>query len=141
MTVPEGPAPAFPFRIGRLSRIPLLLIGVTRSRAVARVQADAVEWQFGFVAGRVQLGDIARWDITGPYRWIRSIGIRHTLFRNDISFCGSDHGAVRLTLRTRRRVAWINADEVYLGVDDLTGLSAALRTRGIEGEDLRRDRV
>jgi hypothetical protein len=140
MTVAEGPTLTFPFRIGRLSRFPLALIGVTHGRAIARVEADAVEWRFGFAGGRVQFGDIARWEIQGPYRWFRAIGVRHTLFSNDISFCGSDHGAVRLTLRTRRRVGWVNADEVYLGVDDLAGFGAALAGRGIQGED-RRDRV
>lgn len=135
MTRSEGPTLTFPFRIGRWSRVLLLIWGVTSLRAEARVEADAVAWRFGFLGGRIQFGDIARWEIDGPYRWVRSIGVRHTLFSNDISFCGSDHGAVRLTLRTRRRIGWVNADTVYLGVDDLAGLGAALSQRGIPGED------
>jgi hypothetical protein len=137
MTGAEGLAPGFPFRIGRWSRYLLPLWGVTRRRAWLRVEPDALAWQFGFFDGRVALGDIVRWEITGPYRWIRAIGVRHTVFSSDISFCGSDHGAVCLTLRTRRRVAWVNADVVYLGVDDLVGLGAVLTARGIQGEDRR----
>jgi hypothetical protein len=137
MTRSEGPGVTFPFRIGRWSRLPLLIWGVTPKRAEVRADGDVLTVRFGFVGTTIPLGDITRWKITGPYSWVRAIGVRHTLFTNDVSFCGDRHGAVAVQLRSRRRIAFFNADLVYLGVDDLAGLAAALSDRGIPGEDRR----
>jgi hypothetical protein len=137
MTVVADREQRFPFRIGRWSRIPLVLFGVTAARAWVVLDDQSVDVKFGFLGTRIALAAITRWDITGPYRWIRAIGVRHTWGSRDISFCGADHGGVRLTLASPRRIGWVNADEVYLGVDDLEGFAAALSARGIEGDDIR----
>lgn len=95
--------------------------------------------RFGWVGAEIPLTDIERWDITGPYHWVRAIGTRHTLFHEDISFCGDTRGAVRLHLKAPRRISFVRTvREVYLGIEDLDGLAAHLTTRGIPGEDLRR---
>ncbi|MCY7418300.1 MAG: hypothetical protein LH650_07365, partial [Chloroflexi bacterium] len=94
---------------------------------------------FGWVTLEIPLTDIERWDITGPYHWYRAIGIRHTIFHQDISFCGDPTGALQLHLKTPRRISFLrNVREVYLGVEDLAGLAARLTAHGIPGEDLRR---
>jgi hypothetical protein len=124
-------------RLGRWSRYVVLLWGVTPARAAVRLDAHEVVVRFGFFVARIALADIERWDVTGPYRWVRAIGVRHTLFSRDISFCGDAHGAVRLWLRAPRRIAWVTADQVYVGVEDLEGFAAGLTRLGIPGEDLR----
>jgi hypothetical protein len=142
---PVAPAPVapaqgivFPFRIaGRLRPI-LALFGVVRPpHAWVRLEPDRVLAQFGLGHADVPLANVERWDITGPYRWYCAVGIRSSPGRPEISFCGATHGAVRLFLRERQRAAWLRVTQLYLGVDDLDGFAAALRERGIPGEDLR----
>ena len=79
---------------------------------------------------------ISRWDITGPYHWIRAVGVRRTIGTRDLSFGGSTHGGLRLHFREPIRVG-LTVTDLYLTVDDLKGLGAALTARGIPGEDLR----
>jgi hypothetical protein len=132
-------ATTFPYRIGRWSRLVLLLWGVREGHREIVVDDDRLLSRFGWVSAEVALADVERWDITGPYHWYRAIGTRHTLFRQDISFCGDATGAVRLWLRSPRRISFVRGvDQVYLGVEDLDGLAAHLEARGIPGEDLRR---
>ena len=128
----------FAYRIGRWSRYFLVLVGVRAGHREVEVDDARLVTRFGWVSAEVPLADIERWDITGPYHWFRAIGIRHTLFHRDISFCGDATGAVRLHLRSPRQVSFVRSvDEVYLGVDDLQGLAAHLTAQGIPGEDLR----
>jgi hypothetical protein len=130
--------PTFPYRIGRWSRYALLPWGVREGHREVVVDEDRLSSRFGWVSAEIALADIERWDITGPYRWYRAIGTRHTLFRQDISFCGDTTGAVRLWLRRPRRISFVRrVDQVYLGVEDLEGLAGLLTERGIPGEDLR----
>ncbi len=127
----------FPISLGRLSKLYLLLWGVRPSRAVVAVDDAEVTIRFGFFGGRIPVDQIERWDITGPYLWVRAIGIRHSIGQPDISFCGDSHGAVRLWLRAKRHIAWVNVLQVYVGVADLDALTAELTRRGIPGQDLR----
>lgn len=113
--------------------------GVRAGHREVVVDDDRLLSRFGWVTTEIALVDVERWDITGPYHWIRAIGIRHSVFQRDISFCGDATGALRLFLRTPRRISFVRrVDEVYLGVEDLTGIAAHLTARGIPGEDQRR---
>jgi hypothetical protein len=127
-----------PYRIGRWSRFALLPFGVRKGHREVIVDDDRLLSRFGWVTTSIALSDVERWDITGPYHWVRAIGIRHSLFQRDISFCGDTSGALRLWLRSPRRISFVRTvSEVYLGVDDLEGLAAHLTEHGIAGEDLR----
>ncbi|MFN8519009.1 MAG: hypothetical protein U0667_06385 [Chloroflexota bacterium] len=127
-----------PFRVGRWSRFVLLPWGVRDGHRSVLVSDDAIEVRFGWLTTTIPVADIARWDITGPYRWYRAIGIRHTLFSHDISCCGDASGAIRLWLRTPRRILFVRgATEVFLGIEDPVALGAWLAERGVSGEDLR----
>lgn len=138
MTVDAARERIFPIRVGRWSTLVLLAWGVLPGHAEVRVRDAQAACSFGFFGARVDLADIERWDITGPYRWWRAIAVRHTIGTQDISFCGAAHGAVRLWLRSPRRLAWVRGvRQIYLGVDDLAGFAAELASRGIRGEDLR----
>ncbi len=127
-----------PFRIGRWSRLVLLAWGVRRGHREVTLVEDRIEVRFGWFDVTIPVTDIERWDITGPYRWYRAIGVRHTVFGRDISFCGDASGAIRLWLRTPRRVAFVRTvTEVYLGLEDPLRLGSWLAERGIPGHDLR----
>jgi hypothetical protein len=136
---PSGAPHRLPFRIGRWSHYLLLAWGVRAGHQEVVLHEDRIESRFGWVTATIPVEDIERWDITGPYRWYRAIGTRHTLFRDDISFCGDASGAIRLWLRTPRRIAFVrHTTEVFLGIEDPARLGGWLTARGLTGEDLRR---
>jgi len=127
-----------PFRIGRWSRVVLLPLGVRNGRRQVTLADEHVEVRFGWFGATIPVSDIERWDITGPYRWYRAIGVRHTVFSGDISFCGDASGAIRLWLRTPRRMSFVRrVTEVYLGLEDPLRLGTWLVERGVPGHDLR----
>lgn len=127
-----------PFGIGRWSRFVLLPWGVRAGHRSVLCRDDTLEVRFGWLTTTVAAADIERWDITGPYRWHRAIGIRHTPFGHDISCCGDASGAIRLWLWAPRRIAFVrHTTQVFLGIQDPTALGAWLTEHGISGEDLR----
>ena len=129
----------FPYRIGRWSRFLLVPWGVRAGHREVVVDEERLLSRFGWVTAEIPLSDVERWEITGPYHWIRAIGIRHTLFHQDISFCGDAGRTVRLYLKSERQISFVrHASQVYLGVDDLEGLAAHLTAHGIPDQDLRR---
>ena len=85
-----------------------------------------------------RVGNIGRWRIEGPWRWITAIGIRMSIRHGDVSFDGSHHGGVRLDFRTPVRWSIFRVPAIYVSADDLDGLAAALAARGVTGEDARR---
>jgi hypothetical protein len=126
----------FPIRIGRLTWPILVPWGVwSERRAEVAFEGDEVVIRFGWFGARIAIADIDRWDRDGPFIWVRAVAVRHTPFTNDVSFLGSDRPAVRLWLRTPRRIAWVRrAQLVYVGVEDLDGFGVELTRRGIPGE-------
>jgi hypothetical protein len=142
MTVNGAPAGAvgtgpthFPIRIDGRSWPILVPWGVwSQRRAEVAFEGEEVVIRFGWFGARIAVADIERWDLDGPYRWIRSIAVRHTLFKNDVSYMGSDQPAIRLWLRTPRHLYWVRrAQLVYVGVEDLDGFGAELSRRGVPG--------
>jgi hypothetical protein len=134
-----GPvAQTFPIRLSPRLRPLLLAWGVTPASAWVRLDGDRLVARFGFFHAEIPLADIEWWDITGPYRWWRAVGVRHTLGQADISFGGNADGGLRVHLRRRQRIGWVNATDLYVTVADLEGLGAALTARGISGQDRRR---
>jgi hypothetical protein len=127
----------FPIRLQRGLRPILLLFGVRAGKATVRIDAERLTAQFGFFRAETPLTNITRWDITGPYRWWRAVGVRRTLGTHDLSFGGSAHGGLCLHFRRPVRVRPLRVRDLYLTVDDLAGLGAVLSARGISGLDLR----
>ena len=64
--------------------------------------------------------------------------MRRSIPKPDLSFGGSAHGGLRVHFRQPVRAARLMNIELYVTVDDLEGLGAALTARGIPGQDLRR---
>lgn len=115
----------------------LVLFGVLPGRAFVVLEDDRLFARFGFFTAHVALSNIERWTISGPYRWWRAVGVRRTLGRPELTFGGSAHGGLCLSMGERVRIARMAVRELYLTVDDLEGLAAALSARGIPGQDLR----
>ena len=147
MTVTAAPAPSpasgpriFGFRLPPITHALLVPWGLIKAPTVT-LDATRITVRFGFFRSGYLLSDVARFELDGPYTWWRALAVRHTFFTTDISYCTDERGAVRLYLKSLRRVHWARScDQVYLGVEDLDGLADALRGLGIPGEDKRKVR-
>jgi len=127
----------FPIRLQRSLRPILLLFGVRPGHATVRLDSERLMAHFGFFNAETPVSNILRWDITGPYRWWRAVGVRRTLGTHNLTFGGSTHGGLCVHLREAVRVGRLSVTDLYLTVDDLDALGAALSSAGIEGKDLR----
>jgi hypothetical protein len=130
----------FPIRLQPVLGPILLLFGARPGNATVLLDGARLAARFGFFRAETSLTNIARWDITGPYRWWRAVGVRRTVGTQDLSFGGSAHGAVCLHLRQPILVGRFRVTDLYLTVDDLVGLGAALTVHGVPGQDLRNRR-
>jgi hypothetical protein len=131
----------FQIRAGRRSLILLRLWGVKPDLAYAEVgegQAGELRVRFGRVRFNTPLGNIARWQIEGPFRWVTAIGIRRSIRHGDVSFAGAAHGGVRLDFHVPVRWSLFRVPAIYVGADDLEAFASALSERGISGRDIRR---
>jgi hypothetical protein len=126
----------FPIRLGRRSRPLLRLFGVTPARAFVEL-GDEFHARFGFFAARTPVSNIAAWRIEGPWRWITAVGVRRSVHHGDVTFGGSHRGGVRIDFRAPVRISRLRAPAVYVTVEDLEGLAAALTELGIPGQDAR----
>jgi hypothetical protein len=133
-----NPPRAFPFRLTRAARLLFWPWGVGIRPTGVDLDETALRVRFGWFETTIALADIQRYEIQGPYTWLRAITVRHTVFTHDISFCSDERGAVVLFLTTPRRIAFVRGcDVVYVGIEDLGGLAEALTERGISGTDKR----
>jgi hypothetical protein len=133
-------AQRFQIRVGRRSRLLLRLFGVGHDDAFVDVNGE-LDARFGFYWVRTPLTNITSWRIEGPWQWITAIGVRTSLRHHDVTFGGSPHGGVRVNFREPVRFTFYHIPALYLTVDDLEGLAAALSERGIPGEDARKRKV
>ena len=127
----------FPIRLQPALGPILLLFGVRPGYAMVELDGGRLTARFGFFYAETSFANIARWDITGPYRWWRAVGVRRTRGTQDLSFGGSAHGGLCLHFRAPILVGRFRVTDLYLTVDDLVGLGAALTARGVPGQDLR----
>lgn len=138
---PAPPSASYPIRLDWRFRLPLLLFGVIGTRnAYVRLEAGNVAARFGFFAVSTPLVNVERWEMSGPYRWWRAIGVRGTVAQPEMTFGGSAHGGICLSLRRQVSLWWWpwNLLRLYLTLDDLEGFAAELERRGISGRDVRR---
>jgi hypothetical protein len=145
MTVAEAAPPAdagtrtFPFRMTRNAKLLFWPWGLGIRPTQAVLGRDTFRVQFGWFGATIKIADITRYEIQGPFHWLRAITIRHSWFTQDISYCTDERGAVVLYLSSPRHLAFVRkVSQVYVGIEDLDGLANALRERGIEGEDKRK---
>ena len=130
----------YPIRLDNRYRVPLLLVlGVLHRTAFAAIEGDRLVARFGWFSVRTTLWNIERWEVSGPYRWYRAIGLRQTVGKAEISFGGATHGGIALFFRQPIPFWWVRGLRVlYVGLDDLEGFAAELTRRGVPGADVRR---
>jgi hypothetical protein len=136
-------AQRFDIRLGPRSLPLLRLWGVRPGLAYVEITTedgieDRLSVRFGRVRFETPLSNVAKWRIEGPFLWITAIGLRRSVRHGDVSFAGSPHGGVRIDLRDAVRWSLFHVPAIYVGADDLDGFAAALKARGISGEDARR---
>lgn len=135
---PAGAERSFPFRMTRAARLLFWPWGLGIRPTEAVLGPDTIRVRFGWFGTSIKLTDIVRYEIQGPFNWLRAVTVRHTWHTSDFSYCTDERGAVVLFLSSPRPIAWVRkVDQVYVGIEDLEGLAAALRDRGISGEDTR----
>jgi len=130
----------FPIRIGRRSRLLLRLFGVRDGNAYVDLDGD-LDARFGFYRVQTRMSNVASWRIEGPWLWVTAIGVRTGFRHHDVTFGGSPHGGVRIDFKEPVRFLFFHIPALYVTVEDLEGLAAALSERGIAGEDARKRRV
>ncbi len=134
-----GPGPRrFPFRFEGPWRWAVLPFAVTPGRAWAELDGERVRVRFGPWHVQIPVADIRRYEIQGPYRWWRALGVRMTLGVWDLSFCSSARDGVYLELARPIRAYGLERPAFTFTPADPDGFAAALRGRGIEGADVRR---
>jgi hypothetical protein len=128
----------FPIRLGARSRPLLRLFGVAEPEdAFVVLSDDGLHARFGWGHAVTPIANIRSWRIEGPWAWITAIGIRMSIRHRDLSFAGSPRGGVRVDFVEPVRVGPLRIPALYVGVEDLEGLAAALASRGIAGADAR----
>ncbi|MFP5342415.1 MAG: hypothetical protein ACLGIJ_05735 [Candidatus Limnocylindria bacterium] len=128
----------FAYRLGRRSVPVLRLFGVRGPEdAWVELGDETLEARFGWSSATIPIEHITRWRIEGPWHWFRAIGVRRSVRHGDITFGGSHLGGVRIDTSVPIRIGPFRAPALYLTVADPEGLAAALRERGIDGEDAR----
>jgi hypothetical protein len=128
----------YPFRLDSRLRIPLFAWGVVRRTAYVDIDEDRLTARFGWFRISTALANVERWEISGPYKWYRVLGVRGTIRKPEITFGGSTHGGVAVFFGQRVPFWGVRTRVLYLTVDDLEGFAAQLTRRGISGRDLRR---
>lgn len=134
------PPRRFPIRLGRRSRPLLRLFGVRDGKAYVDLDGD-LDARFGFFRVHTSMSNVASWRIEGPWLWITAIGVRTNLLHRDVTFGGSHRGGVRVDFKEPVRFLFFHIPALYVTVEDLEGLAAALTERGINGEDARKQRT
>ncbi len=121
--------------------MPVLRLFGVRSDEDAYVDLDPTTFvaRFGRFEAATPITNIVSWQIEGPWRWITAIGVRMSVRHRDLTFGGTPRGGVRVDFRERVRVGPARIPALYVTVEDMAGLGAALAALGVPGSDLRKD--
>ena len=138
-------AQRFPIRIGRRSA-PLLrvIFGVKPAEAAVTLTDEPdgrLDARFGWSHLETPIANVASWRIEGPWAWATAIGVRVSIRHRDVTFGGSPRGGVRVDFEDPPKLGPLHVPALYVTVEDLEGLAAALKDRGIGGEDARRKTI
>lgn len=135
------PPRRFAYRLAPRSGWVLWLFGVHGpDEAYVDLDDERLVARFGWSSATVPLSNVKFWRIEGPWRWITAIGVRMSIRHRDLTFGGSPAGGVRLDFHEPIKVGFLRPPALYLTVQDLDGLAAALAAHGIPGSDARSGR-
>lgn len=136
-TQPENGSRRFPIRLGRRSRLLLLLFGARPDNSYVEINGQ-LEARFGFFRIRTPMSNVVSWRIEGPWLWLTAIGVRRGIRHGDLTFGGNHRGGVRLDFGHPAGERFVQTRTLYVTVADMEGFAAVLAQRGIPGEDARR---
>ena len=125
----------FPFRFEGLWRWGVLPFGVTPGRAWAEVDDREVRVRFGPWHVEIPLANVRRFELQGPYRWWRAVGVRMTIGVWDLSFCSSARDGLYLELVQPMRWWGVRHPAFTFTPADPEAFAAELRARGVPGAD------
>ena len=120
--------------------LPLLLFSVRRATAYVDVGDGRLVVRFGRLRVETPLENITGFQVTGPYRWWRAIGLRRSVGRGDrdVSVATTTRGGVCLRFREPIGIAvFPPTTALTVTVGDIDGFVRVLREHGIEGTDER----
>jgi hypothetical protein len=133
-----APVPTrFPIRVEPRFRTILRLFGVKPDNAYVEL-GDELDARFGWSRITTPVSNCVHWSLEGPWLALTAIGVRRSIRHGDVTFAGTPRGGVRVDFRTPPKYFFLRPPALYLTVDDMDGLAAALAARGIPGEDRRR---
>ena len=124
----------FAFRLPARWRIPLLVYGVTPSRAYVEIDAERLTARFGLFGVRTAVANLDHYSVTGPYRWWRAIGIRISLVDGGLTFGSATAGGVCIHFRSRVRFLVFRPPALTVTVRDVDALRRALAARGVRSD-------
>jgi hypothetical protein len=131
MSTAPSAAQTFPLRLDPIWRGPLLIIGVTPSRAHVTVDEDALILRFGLYEERIALANIAGAE---EIRWPWYYGIGVKVGAQALGYVGSNKGVVRIKFKAPHPLAVLFKlrmpfSAIALSLRDPAGLIAALQAR------------
>jgi len=126
----------FAIKLGQKSRPLLLFWGVRERNAFVDIDGR-LDAHFGFFRFATPMSNVARWQVEGPWLWIKALGVRRGFRDGDISFAGVHTAGIRIDFNERVRWGPFTVPRLYLTPEDLDGFAAALASRGIPGADVR----
>lgn len=76
----------FDFDFDARFRLPLALAGITPSTAAAYLREGRFEVRFGAWSLSTPVSNIATAELSGPYHWVRAVGVRLSLSDRGVTF-------------------------------------------------------
>ena len=76
----------FDFDFDARFRLPLALAGITPSTAGIHLREDRFEARFGAWSLTTPVSNIATAELTGPFSWVRAVGVRLSLADRGLTF-------------------------------------------------------
>jgi len=119
----------------------LIGFGVLPRNAYAELTDTQLAIRFGWFRATTPIRNIARWEISGPYKFYRAIGVRGTVGKPELTFGSSTHGGIGLTLHRPIALSPMGGRlrRLYLTLDELELFAADLERHGIPGTDVRNE--
>jgi hypothetical protein len=127
----------FPFRFDSRFTVMLRVGGITPETSVVEVTEDTFEARFGRWAVETPTLNLARFEVTGDYRWYRAIGVRSSLADHGLTFGSNTAAGVCVCfvdpVDRIGPLMFPSHTALTVTVADVDGLADALRGYGVQG--------
>jgi hypothetical protein len=129
--------PSFPFRFDPRFTLMLRLGGITPATSVVEINDEAFEARFGRWAVETPTANLARFEVTGDYRWYRAIGVRSSLADRGLTFGSNARAGVCVCFHqpvsSNGPLLFTVHTAVTVTVADVDGFAGALLGYGVPG--------